>query len=377
MLATRDAGALYAGLMSGTSVDGIDAVLCRFTPHADILACLTHPWPAAVRADILEMAQSQTQISLDDIGHLDSVLGQCFAEATLALLARAKVAASDVRAVGSHGQTIRHRPDGRPPFTWQLGNPWIIAEHGCMDVVADFRRADMAAGGQGAPLMPAFHAAMLGTSENTRAVLNLGGIANLTVLSEDGGVRGFDTGPANALMDAWCLQHTGQTFDRDGSFAAQGHVDAELLSDLLTDPYFAVAPPKSTGREHFHLDWLRGHPRVATLQAADIQATLRALTVNSVADAVHRDATPAREILVCGGGVHNPILMTALATALAPREVVSTATLGIDPDYLEAMGFAWLARQRILGLPGNLPSVTGASGLRVLGSVHRAPERPI
>jgi anhydro-N-acetylmuramic acid kinase len=204
-------------------------------------------------------------------------------------------------------------------------------------------------------------------------VLNLGGIANITVLGADGGVIGFDTGPANGLLDAWCLRHRGEAFDRDGAFAASGRVDGALLDALLADPYFALAPPKSTGREHFHLDWLAAQPRLAALAPADVQATLLELSARSVAAAITRHAPGAADVLACGGGVHNGALMHRLGELLAPRPVLSTAAFGVDPDFLEAIAFAWLARQRLLGRPGNLPAVTGAHGLRQLGAIHPAP----
>lgn len=365
--------ALYIGLISGTSADAIDAALCCFDPQPRLLAALACPWPVELRQRLLDVAQGEGHVDLDTLGHLDTAIGECLADTVQALLADAGVAAVEVRAIGSHGQTLRHRPDGNHPFTLQLGNPWLIAERCGIDTVADFRRADMAAGGQGAPLMPAFHAAVLATPGQARGVLNLGGIANLTVLDADGSVRGFDTGPANGLMDAWCQRHTGQPFDRDGAFAVQGKCDEALLERCLADPYFALPPPKSTGREYFHLGWLESHAHTAALDPADVQATLLALTVRTVADAVQAHARTAGDILVCGGGVHNQALMDALTQALAPRAVDSTAVAGVDPDYMEAMGFAWLARQHMEGLPGNLPSVTGARGKRLLGSLHRAP----
>ena len=371
MNASRDG--LYVGLMSGTSADAIDAALCRFDPRPTLLHAHAHPWPTALRQRLLAVAQGETGIDLDALGRLDTALGAVFADAVQALLRDADVDAATVRAVGSHGQTLRHRPHGDAPFTLQLGNPWVIAERCGIDTVADFRRADVAAGGQGAPLMPAFHAAVLAAPGHVRAVLNLGGIANLTVLAADGTVSGFDTGPANGLMDAWCERHLGRPMDADGAFAARGRPDPALLDALLSDPYFAAVPPKSTGREHFRLAWLDAQPRVRALPAQDVQATLLALTVRSIADAVAQHANAAEDILVCGGGVHNGALMRALAEVLAPRRVARTDTLGVDADYLEAMGFAWLARQHLLGLPGNLAAVTGARGPRVLGTRHPAP----
>ncbi len=373
MAAVPAPASLYLGLISGTSADGIDAALCAFDPAPRLLGALTHPWPDALRARILAVSQGEQAIDLDAFGRLDVAIGGCLADAAQAVLAHTGTDAAQVRAIGSHGQTLRHRVHGDFPFTLQLGDASVIAERTGIDTVADFRRADVAAGGQGAPLMPAFHAAVLATPGTTRGVLNLGGIGNLTLLDADGSVTGFDTGPANGLLDAWCLRHCGQPFDRGGAFAASGHIDEALLARLLDDAYFALAPPKSTGREHFHLAWLEQHAGVATLDPADVQATLLALSVRSIAAAVQAHAADAGEILACGGGVHNAVLMDALARALAPRTLRSTADVGIDPDYMEAMGFAWLARQRLAGQPGNLASVTGARGPRLLGAVHAAP----
>lgn len=373
MAATDDASALYLGLISGTSADGVDAALVSFDQGLPQLrAALTHPWPEALRERVLALAQDLTAFDLDAFGRLDVAIGRHFADAAAALLEASGTAASAVRAIGSHGQTVRHRPGGDMPFTLQIGDPTVIAERCGIDVVADFRRADVAAGGQGAPLLPAVHAMLLGQPGTTRVVLNLGGIANITVLGPAGQVLGFDTGPANGLLDAWCLEQRGEAFDRDGAFAAAGQIDAPLLEVLLADPYFALAPPKSTGREHFHLAWLLRQPRVALLSPADVQATLLELTAHTVADAIEAHAPAATDVLVCGGGVHNSRLMQRLAEWLAPRRVASTAAHGIDPDYLEAAAFAWLARQRVLGLPGNLPEVTGARGRRVLGALYLA-----
>lgn len=368
-----DASALYIGLISGTSADGIDAALVRFEQDRPrLVAALTHPWPDDLRARILAVAQDETRLDLDAYGRLDVAIGTCFADAASRLLDANGTSPAHVRAIGSHGQTLRHRPHGEHPFTLQVGDPSVIAERCRIDVVADFRRADVAAGGQGAPLLPAVHAMLLGSPGRTRVVLNLGGIANITVLGADGRVFGFDTGPANGLMDAWCLRYRGEAFDRDGTFAREGTADGDLLAALLADPYFPLPPPKSTGREHFHLAWLDQHAQTARLRPADVQATLLELSARSVADAIERHAPDAVDVLACGGGVHNGALMARLAALLAPRALRSTAEEGIDPDYLEATAFAWLARQRLLGRPGNLPAVTGARGPRVLGAIYPA-----
>lgn len=369
-----DNAALYLGLISGTSADSIDAVLVRFGRGVpQLVASHAHPWPSPLRERMLALAQGEAALDLDALGRLDVEIGHGFADAALQLLERSGTPAQAVRAIGSHGQTLRHRPTGDHPFSLQAGDPSVIAERCHIDVVADFRRADIAAGGQGAPLLPALHAMLLARPGHARVVLNLGGIANITVLGADGSVRGFDTGPANGLLDAWCQRHRGEAFDRDGAFATSGRIDPGLLEAMLSDAYFALPPPKSTGREHFHLDWLATHARLATLAPADVQATLLELTARSVVAAITQQAPDAGEVLACGGGVHNAALMRRLAGLLAPRTLSSTARHGIDPDFLEATAFAWLARQRLLGLPGNLPAVTGARGSRILGAIYSAP----
>jgi anhydro-N-acetylmuramic acid kinase len=368
-----DENALYLGLISGTSADGIDAALVRFQDEVPTLvAGLTHPWPDALRHRILAVAQDEERLDLDSYGRLDVAIGHCFADAANAVLDKAGVDAGAVRAIGSHGQTLRHRPAGEHAFTLQVGDPASIAERTRIDTVADFRRADVAAGGQGAPLVPAFHATVLRMPGATRVVLNLGGIANITVLGADGHVSGFDTGPANGLMDAWCMRHRGEPFDRDGAFATTGRVDQAWLARLLADPYFALPAPKSTGREHFHLAWLDAHAGIADMAVEDVQATLLELTARSVSEAIAAYADDALDVVACGGGVHNGALMRRLAQCLQ-RPIRSSAALGIDPDHVEAMAFAWLARRRLLGLPGNLPAVTGASGDRLLGAIYPAP----
>jgi anhydro-N-acetylmuramic acid kinase len=365
--------ALYLGLISGTSADGIDVALASFDPQPRLHAALTHPYPDDLRRRILALAQGDGRIALDEYGALDVEIARNFAAAAKALLMRASTAPGAVTALGSHGQTVRHRPLGATPYTLQLGDPNIIAEQTSITTIADFRRRDLAAGGQGAPLAPAFHAAILVRSDVPRMVLNLGGIANITILPGDARepLRGFDTGPASCLLDAWTQLHRGQPFDAGGAFAACGTVDQALLMRLLSDAYFALPPPKSTGREVFHLAWLQQHLRGCDLAPADVQATLVALSARSIADAVHTHARGTREVLVCGGGVHNPVLMAALASALAPASVASTATLGIDPDFVEAMLFAWLARERLANRAAeNVYTVTGARGARVLGGVY-------
>lgn len=364
--------ALYLGLISGTSADGIDAALVRFTPQPELLAGRTFAYPPVLREALLEYSQQGVPVALDLIGRLDHRIGRAFADAAEALLQQAGMPASALRAIGSHGQTLSHRPSGDSPFTLQLGDPSLIAERLGVTTVADFRRRDVAAGGQGAPLAPAFHAATLASADEDRAVLNLGGIANLTLLPRRGPVLGFDSGPANGLMDAWTLRHRGQPFDAGGAFAASGRSDPALLERLLADPYFARPAPKSTGRDQFHLGWLERQLDGSSLAPQDVQATLLELTVRSCAEALQATLPEARRLLVCGGGVHNGLLLERLAARLPGTRVESTAAHGIDPDFVEAMAFAWLARETLAGRPGNLPAVTGARGPRVLGAIYPA-----
>lgn len=365
----RNQGLLYLGLISGTSADGIDVALVRFAPRLEVIATHTFPYPDALRARIVALACNQAAITLDDFGALDVEIGACFADAALALLRKAGIELDAVDAIGSHGQTVCHRPNGPFPFSLQIGDPALIAERTGIVTVADFRRADVAAGGQGAPLLPALHAAVLADAAIPRAVLNLGGIANLTLLVPGQPVLGFDTGPANCLLDAWSQRMRNTPRDEGGAWARSGRTNAALLERLLGDPYFAMPPPKSTGREVFNLDWLDARlPQGPAPQ--DVQATLLQLSARSIADALRRHAPATREAYACGGGVHNAALMDALRSELPNVKLDTTAALGLDPDFVEAVGFAWLARARLDGAPGNLPSVTGARGPRVLGAVY-------
>ncbi|MFS8137260.1 MAG: anhydro-N-acetylmuramic acid kinase [Thermomonas sp.] len=364
----------YLGLISGTSADGIDAALVRFAddnvlaaPH--LVFGRTYPWEPMLRARLVELGQHAATLTLDDVGELDVRVGRAFAQASRDAMDAAGIDITTLDAIGSHGQTLRHRPHGEIPFTLQLGDPATIAERCGVRVVAEFRRRDVAAGGHGAPLVPAFHAATLHSPAEDRAVLNLGGIANFTLLPKQGQVRGFDTGPANGLMDAWCLRHTGHAYDDNGALAQQGHVDDALLSRLLAEPWFTKAPPKSTGRDQFHLAWVDSNLR-GDETPADVQATLLALSVTTITQALASTQPHTTRLIACGGGVHNAQLMDALARALPGVSVESSAAHGLDPDFVEAMAFAWLARETLAGRPGNLPAVTGAAGLRVLGAIY-------
>ena len=363
---------LFLGLMSGTSADGIDAALVQFPEHGRcrFVHGQTYAWDAPTRQALIALGQGREPESLDALGQLDAQVGIAFANAANQLLDEAGVPRTQVQAIGSHGQTIRHRPLAEPAFTWQIGDANRIAELTGITTVADFRRRDVAAGGHGAPLMPAFHLAMLGNADEDRAVLNLGGIANLSLIGRDGSLRGFDTGPANALLDGWCQRHLGHAFDADGAFAASGQVNEALLARLLAEPWFALPPPKSTGREQFHLEWVEAQLGTDVIAPADVQATLLELTAATVANALLTHQPDVRRVLACGGGVRNPQLLQRLQARLPGVSIDSSAAHGLDPDYMEAMGFAWLAHETLAGRPGNLPSVSGARGLRILGAIH-------
>lgn len=367
---------LYLGLISGTSVDGIDTAIASFDGKPELIFGRTYAWQPQLKERLVTLGQQSATLTLDDIAELDVRIGAAFAEAAQRALADSGMQARQITAIGSHGQTLRHRPHGEFPYTLQLGDPNTITERTGIRVVADFRRRDVAAGGHGAPLLPALHAALLSSPDEDRAVLNLGGIANLTLLPKQAAadrshVRGFDTGPANGLMDAWCLRHTGHGFDRDGAFALSGRVDEALLARLLDESWFALPPPKSTGRDQFHLGWLESKLAGNEIPQ-DVQSTLLMLSARSIADALRAAQPRTARVIACGGGVHNAALMSALAAMLPECIVESSAAHGIDPDFVEAMGFAWLAHATLHGLPGNLPSVSGASGPRILGGIYSA-----
>ncbi|MFP4611478.1 MAG: anhydro-N-acetylmuramic acid kinase, partial [Thiohalophilus sp.] len=362
----------YIGLMSGTSLDGIDAALLDFSAAPSLLAHHSQPLPDALRQQLYQL-QSPGQDELTTVMRLDVELGRLFAKAVQALLKKTGLSANRIAGIGSHGQTLRHYPDGPNPSTLQIGDPNLIAELTGITTIADLRRRDMAAGGQGAPLVPAFHAALFRHSSRNRAILNIGGIANLTLLPATAKtpITGFDSGPGNGLMDAWIEQHQQQSYDRDGEWAASGHVHPGLLERLLHDPYFARTPPKSTGREYFNMSWLQAALEpFADLAPRDVQATLCELSARSIAEALQATMESVDEVLICGGGVHNRTLYQRLGELLTPARLASTAEAGLDPDWVEAAAFAWLARQTLAGQPGNLPSVTGASHPVVLGGIY-------
>jgi anhydro-N-acetylmuramic acid kinase len=363
----------YIGLISGTSMDGIDAALVEFGDRCvEVAGGLTTPYPETLHHRLMDATRAPDTCTADVIGMLDHWVGECFRDAALELLDAAGIERGDVRAIGSHGQTIRHRPDGERPFSLQIGNADVIAKGVGIDCVADFRSADMALGGQGAPLVPPFHEWLFRSGEVDRCVLNIGGIANITVLpAADGPISGFDTGPGNTLMDTWVRRHHNVGFDDQGRWASVGKMMPALLDEMLADPYFEKPPPKSTGFEYFNDDWLSERIR-DDADFADVQATLAELTATTIAAAIDGYAPQTREVLVCGGGVHNTDLLRRLGSHIGRATLASTADSGLDPDRVEACAFAWLAMRAVNGEPGNAPGVTGASREAVLGALYSA-----
>ena len=362
----------YIGLMSGTSMDGIDAALVRFgDPGLELVATREQPYPETLQHALRKAALTPVDEPIDNLGALDRQVGEHFRDAALALLQDSGLAAGDIIATGSHGQTVRHQPDGPRPYTLQIGNPDIIAAGTGITTVADFRSADIAAGGQGAPLVPPFHDWLFGRGETGRVIVNIGGIANITILPPGKApVTGFDTGPGNTLLDGWVRKNTKDPYDRRGAWAATGEIDEALLERMLAYEYFELVPPKSTGVEEFNLVWLERFG--AAGKPEDIQATLSELTARSIARHIDEHASGVRSVFVCGGGAHNQDLMDRLARNLPETTIDSTAAVGLDPDWVEAVAFAWLAMRTVNGQTGNLPSVTGARRKVVLGTIHSA-----
>ncbi|MFS4548786.1 anhydro-N-acetylmuramic acid kinase [Comamonas resistens] len=367
---------LYIGLMSGTSLDGVDGVVVDFSQGTQVIQHASCSFDSSLRAELMALNSTGGSDELHRAALAANAVARHYTQVVQQLLQASGLRAGQIAAIGAHGQTVRHRPqmfDGTG-YTLQLNSPALLAELTGISVVADLRSRDVAAGGQGAPLVPAFHQSVFGKPGETALVLNIGGIANLSVLEADGSVLGFDTGTGNALLDGWCLRHTGQPYDAGGQWAAGGQILPQLLAAMLADPYLAQTPPKSTGRDLFHADWLEQHLQRHASQAApvDVQATLTEFTAASCADAVQRFGKGGTELLVCGGGAFNTYLMQRLAALLPGVQVGSTAQRGLPPLEVEAAAFAWLARQCLLGLPGNLASVTGARGPRIPGAIYPA-----
>lgn len=366
---------LYIGLMSGTSLDAIDAVITDLsTPRPTVVYARTVPFNQSLRDDCLAFIAGVGQDSAGQLCELDLALGKAFAAAVLELVEASGVDIQTIVAIGSHGQTLLHKPDGKQRFTLQSGDPNQIAALTGITTVADFRRRDMAVGGQGAPLAPAFHNAVFRDSTEDRVVVNIGGMANITVLpaAPDIPVTGFDTGPGNVLLDSWYGKNNDKAFDRNGHWSAQGNVNRELLEQMRAEEFFRLAPPKSTGRELFNINWLDRQLVMmgASVPPQDVQATLCELTATTIASALVEHAPSTRRLLVCGGGVHNADLMTRLQNRLPNVIVEPTDACGIPADWVEAIAFAWLAKQTLEGKPGNLPSVTGAQQSVVLGAIY-------
>ena len=360
---------LFIGIMSGTSLDGVDVALVRFEAGACTLQD-SHflPYPTALKTKLLDL-HAPNQNELEAALLLGNALAHLYAEAVNQLLTKTGLQANKIEAIGCHGQTIRHRPE--LGFTLQIGNAALLAELTGITVVSDFRSRDIAAGGQGAPLVPAFHQAIFGDSTKNRAIVNIGGIANITYLAKNGDVLGFDSGPGNMLIDSWVKLHLNQDYDAYGAWAAKGAVLDSLLFNMLAEPYFALPPPKSTGRDLFNDHWLKQHLLYPHLRPQDVARTLTALTAHSIHDALNKCGN-VDEVYICGGGAHNDCLIASLQALLGKAPIHSTKQLGIDVDWVEAVAFAWLAKQTIDNKPSNLPAVTGARGLRVLGAIYPA-----
>jgi len=367
---------LFVGLMSGTSVDAIDCALARCTDTFELLATHEHAIPAGIREQIALLSHPGDD-EINRMGVLDRELGRLFADAALALLAAAGTAPDSVLAIGSHGQTIRHHPPSvagaARGFTLQIGDPGTIAECTGITTIANFRGGDIAAGGEGAPLAPAFHAAAFARPGANRAIVNIGGIANVTFLEGTELRSGFDTGPGNTLLDHWIARHSEHRCDTGGKWSASGQVHKPLLARLLEHPYFSRSGPRTTGKEAFNLPWLESQlDAFAAIPPEDVQSTLVELTCTSIAGAIRHCPFAIQEVYVCGGGAHNTYLMERLAVHLIPLAVNSTAMVGMEPDWVEAATFAWLASRTLNGLAGNCPAVTGAAGPRILGGIFRA-----
>ncbi|MDR9831131.1 anhydro-N-acetylmuramic acid kinase [Vibrio sp. FNV 38] len=363
---------LYIGLMSGTSLDGVDSVVVAIDNHnIELIASYEHPIPSSLRKEVLAVCTGQST-TLPAIGRIDHQLGKLYAATVQCLLNKAGLSAQAITAIGNHGQTVFHHPQSDEPFTMQLGDANLISAETGIDTVADFRRLDMAVGGQGAPLVPAFHQYLFSLRDSSTVILNIGGISNISVIPPDNNVVGYDTGPGNMLMDAWCEKHTGHQYDHSGTWAASGKMLPTLLQRLMADPYLQKTPPKSTGREHYNLYWLEKQLSDDE-RPQDVQRTLCEFTARSIAEHIttHKYGSDC-ELLLCGGGANNTLLTDRLTALLPEWNVMLSSEKGVPQDYMEAMAFAWLARQRIHNQPSNLPAVTGAQCKVSLGVIYPA-----
>jgi len=358
---------LFIGIMSGTSLDGIDIALCSFEANASqLLATHFVSYPEAIKLKLLALHEA-SENELEASTLMGNKIAAMYADAINSLLTIEKIDAKKITAIGCHGQTIRHRPE--LGFTLQIGNSALLAELTGITVISDFRSRDVAAGGQGAPLVPAFHKAVFGSDQLNRALINIGGIANITYLSKSGEILGFDSGPGNMLLDTWTKLRLGRPYDENGAWASTGIVLDSFLYDMLAEPYFALPPPKSTGRDLFNEDWLKRHLLYPHLRSQDVARTLVELTAQSIHNALIK-CGDVDEVYLCGGGARNTLLKNRLQTLLDNLKISTTDDLGVGVDWVEAVAFAWLAKQTLDNKPGNLPAVTGAKGLRVLGAIH-------
>lgn len=367
----------FVGLMSGTSLDAIDGVIIRIENNGgiEIISMINTPYPDSIATKLRNIISGKNK-SVHEIFSLDTELGELYSATTLDLISKSGFKPIDIKAIGCHGQTIRHQPDGKYPYSLQIGNPSVIVENCGITTVSNFRARDIAAGGQGAPLVPSFHMAVFSSPEVKRVIVNLGGIANITLLPKTKSkemVSGYDTGPGNCLLDAWHLSCKGTPIDENGAWSASGTADKKLLDALLVDSYFSKSSPKSTGTEYFNLEWLENtSPLVTKLKAEDVQATLAELTAHSIALAIIREGYDRDEIFLCGGGVHNADLMQRISRHLSSASINTTEKLGLDPDFVEATAFAWLAWRTLEKKTGNLPAVTGARHPVILGGIFQA-----
>jgi anhydro-N-acetylmuramic acid kinase len=359
---------LFIGIMSGTSLDGVDVALCSFEKRScQVIATHFLAYSPALKLELLALHQA-SENELEETMLMGNELAALYADAVHELLAANQIDANKITAIGCHGQTIRHRPE--LGFTLQIGNAALLAEMTGISVVNDFRSRDIAAGGQGAPLVPAFHQAIFGDANKNRAIVNIGGIANISYLAKNGDVLGFDCGPGNMLLDSWTKLRLNLDYDADGKWASTGVVLDAVLSSMLTEPYFALPPPKSTGRDLFNDDWLKTHLQYPHLRGQDVARTLVALTAHTIHDAIAQDCGQVDEVYLCGGGARNTLLVNSLKEMMGERLMATTDALGVGVDWVEAVAFAWLAKQTIQNKPSNLPAATGAKGLRVLGAIY-------
>ena len=364
----------FIGLISGTSMDGIDAALIKIKDDIIIVkATLSKSYPKKLRENLLSIRDNPNKINIDQLAQLDTWIGENFRDSAISLIKKSGIDRSQIQAIGSHGQTIRHQPKIKKPFSLQLGDPNIIAHGTKITTVSDFRRKDIAAGGEGAPLTPIFHKSLFSSKKNNRVILNIGGISNITILRKDSKkVLGFDTGPGNTLLDSWIKENKGDLFDKDGAWAKTGKTNKKLLNSMLSDPFFKILPPKSTGFEYFNLNWINKFIKDRNMTPSDVQRTLVDLTVESIAIHIENFSKNTDEIILCGGGPKNITLSNALKKRMPSIRFSLTDDYGFNSDYLEAIAFAFLARQTLLKKPGNIKSVTGANEEIILGGIYRA-----